>query len=91
MVKATVELTKRMAYLEAELRTDGVPAIIAFGEEVKARTQKPGIRLHLTVSPQYNSQSLGVVGKVPAADSGTQVGLRGALREASFPSDALWP
>eukprot|EP00971_Amphidinium_carterae_P333769 6468679-Amphidinium_carterae.1 len=53
---------RRCAYLEAELLTDGEPAVKALAEEVKRNMNKHGVRLTLLVAPRFSSQTLGTVG-----------------------------
>lgn len=47
MVKSLVELIKRMSHLEAELRTDSDPAIIALDAEIKSLAMKAAVKLVL--------------------------------------------
>eukprot|EP00971_Amphidinium_carterae_P345847 6487010-Amphidinium_carterae.1 len=62
-VVACASFIARCAYLEAELLTDGEPAIKALGEQVRVRCLKQlSIRLQLIVAPRYSSQTLGSVG-----------------------------
>eukprot|EP00971_Amphidinium_carterae_P052156 1026888-Amphidinium_carterae.1 len=52
-----------MAYLKADLLTDGEPATKALAEEIRKRVLKDGVELRVIIAPRYSSQTLGSVGK----------------------------
>eukprot|EP00971_Amphidinium_carterae_P268986 5336411-Amphidinium_carterae.1 len=52
-----------MAYLKADLLTDGEPATKALAEEICKRVLKDRVELRVIIAPRYSSQTLGSVGK----------------------------